>query len=93
MKPIPIPPMVIEDPPHLLFWEADEFLPSVVIFAVLFMWDMTVLAFILPVVFVKIMSRVKTSNMRGFLFHWFWRKSVFSMNDNFLNGGVDRLVD
>lgn len=86
MNLVKIPSMVVEDPPHLLFWEADEMIPSVTIFSVLFMWDMTLLAFVLPAVFVMFFSRVKQSNMRGFLLHATWWIGLFSMNKTFDSG-------
>ncbi len=92
MRLTPIPSMVVDDPPHFLFWEADEMLPSLTIFSVLFMWDMTLLSFVLPVLFVWFFSRVKQSNMRGFLLHSTWWVGIFSMNKMF-ESGLEREVD
>jgi type IV conjugative transfer system protein TraL len=88
-----IPSHIIEDPPQILIWEADEIAPSVVIFVVLYMWEMKLFAFLLPFVFLRIMSRIKNTFMRGMLFHLTWRYGILKMNKIYPSGLVSEMMD
>lgn len=83
MNLVSIPSLIVEDPPHVLFWEMDEVIPSITLFVVLYMWDFTVAAFLLPAAFTILYGKIKSSTMRGFLFHSVWWFGVFEMNKKF----------
>jgi len=76
-----------------LIWEADEIAPSVVIFVVLYMWEMKLLAFLLPFVFLRIMSRIKNTFMRGMLFHLTWRHGIMTINKIYPSGLINEMTD
>lgn len=86
MNLVTIPSAIIEDPPNFLFWEADEMVPAVVIFTVLYMWDMHLLAFSLPALFTWAFGRMKSTTMRGFLMHVCWWHGGLQMNKRFNSG-------
>lgn len=86
MRLTPIPSPIVEDPPHFLFWEADEMIPSLVIFTILYMWDFILLSFVLPVVFVWAFGKLKSTTMPGFLLHVTWWVGLLTMNKRFKSG-------
>lgn len=88
-KPIP---NYVDDQMQVFFWEVDEFLPALVIFIVMFMWDQLLLGIALTVVFVKLFARFKNSRMPGILFHMVWWTGLMSMNERFDNGAEREAV-
>ncbi|KQB57324.1 MULTISPECIES: type IV conjugative transfer system protein TraL [Acidovorax] len=92
MRTIDIPSAIVDDPPHILFWEADEFIPALTIFVILYLWDMTFLAIVASIAFTKAFARVKGSNMRGLLFHMLWWPGLIRMN-SVHDSGLNRRFD
>jgi len=88
-KPIP---NYVDDQMQIFMWEVDEFFPSLVIFIVMFMWDQLLLGIILTILFVKLFSRFKSSNMQGVLLHMVWWSGLMSMNKKFDNGSIREAV-
>jgi len=70
----------------------DEFIPSLVMFVVFFMWDQPLVGLFVAYIFVKIFSRFKNMNMAGVLFHMAWWSGALAMNRRFQNGLVRELV-
>jgi conjugal transfer pilus assembly protein TraL len=87
MKELPIPNYV-DDQMQVFFWEVDEFFPAIVIFIVMFMWNQLMIGIVVTVIFVKLFSRFKDSNMPGILFHMVWWTGLMGMNKRFENGAV-----
>lgn len=82
-KPIP---NYVDDQMQIFFWEVDEFFPVLVIFILFFIWDHVFVGMILCWGFSRTFSRMKSSNMDGFLFHVTWWLGLMSMNNRFDSG-------
>lgn len=84
-KPIP---NYVDDQMQIFFWEIDEFLPALVIFVVMFMWDQLLLGIFSTYAFVKVFGRFKNARMDGVLFHMAWWAGLMQMNEVFDSGAM-----
>lgn len=84
-------PNYVDDQPQVFFWEADEFLPSAVIFVLLYAWDQILLGLIISIVFTRLFARFKQNNMAGVLHHLIWWIGAITMNKRFENGLLRKL--
>lgn len=89
-KPIP---NYVDDQMQIFMWEVDEFLPALVIFIVLFMWDQLLLGMFATYAFVKVFGRFKNSHMDGVLFHMAWWSGMMSMNKRFDSGAMREVAE
>lgn len=89
-KPIP---NYVDDQMQIFFWELDEFLPALVMFIVMFMWDQLMLGIFSTYAFVKIFGRFKNAHMDGVLFHMAWWSGLMMMNKRFDSGAMREVAE
>lgn len=71
MKRIPLP-RSIDEPPQMLFWQADEFVPFV-LFIIVGMVTSQLLVFTLIGLAISFaMRKNRGARLNGFLVHWLW---------------------
>lgn len=81
-------PQYVDSPPQIMFWEADEVAPSVVLVGLGIMTGTLSYMILLAYAVHKINIHYKSKRMRGHLLHFLFRIGLIPLNPRFSNGSV-----
>lgn len=78
----------IDNPPQVLFWEADEIAPVFVLAGIGIITHTLTWMLIPAVIFHKYFTRFKDEHMPGYLMHLMYRIGLLKLNKKFNNGAI-----
>lgn len=87
MQAIPIP-QYVDNPPQIMFWEADEIAPVVTFIGLGIVTGTLTYCVLLAYGFHKGFMYFKSQHMRNFLLHWLYRVGMIPLNRRFNHGAV-----
>lgn len=84
----------IDAPYEILFWEADELMPVMMILGVGYITRTLTLSLIPAYLFWKYFKKQKDNRRPGFLAHWLWRNTgLLPLCRRFSNGFVTKYLE
>lgn len=81
-------PQYIDNPPQILFWEADEIAPVIVFLGLGIVTGTLTYCIVMAYGVHKVFMHFKGKHMRGYLMHWLYRVGLIPLNRKFTNGAV-----
>jgi len=87
MEPVQIP-QYIDNPPQIMFWEADEIAPSLFLVGIGIMTGTLTYCLVLAYGAHRIFGHFKRKHLRGYLMHVVYRIGLVPLNKRFTNGGI-----
>jgi conjugal transfer pilus assembly protein TraL len=78
---IPKPfPKLVDDPPNILFWSADEIAPLFGAVALGMVLDAMLICVCIAFIWTRLMSRYKNAKLKGFGLHMLWYQGFIPMD-------------
>jgi len=81
-------PQYIDNPPQVIFWEADEFVPVFMLLALGIVTRTLTLCIFASWVIYKVFVHFKNQHLRGYLWHVVYRIGLIPLNKRFPNGAI-----
>lgn len=87
MEAIPIP-QFIDNPPQIMFWEADEIAPAFFLIGIGIITGTLTYCIVLAFGVHKLFVHFKSKHLRGYLLHVAYRIGMVPLNKKFPNGAI-----